>query len=163
MVAVREAGLEQEYDLPKEATAEDRASSWQFPVRVFKPFLRMPMQLLNGPELEARVDSWLKAGGLTRVACGHWIFTWNAFRIECDPQSVLKTLEAFDLQTDDLRDGAVYKDPEAREPAPMKRKTVGPKGAVFFVVEMAVDPGRCGASEAESIWSSQRSPGKPDA
>lgn len=138
VIGVRETGLELEYDSPENSGGADRAGGWQFPVRVFKP-AHGPLQLLNGPELEARVDGWLKSGGMTRAACGHWIFTWNAFRIECDPQSVLKLIEPFDLTPDDLRDGAPYKDPKARGPAPFTRKKAGPEGATF-VVELAVDP-----------------------
>ena len=148
VVGVRDAGLELEYDLPENAAAGDRASSWQFPVRVFKP-ARGALQLLNGPELEARVDDWLHANGMTRAACGHWIFTWNAFRIECDPQSVIKTIEAWDLAPDDLRDGALYKDPKASAPAPLSRKKAGADGTTF-VVEMALDPEAVRRERAES-------------
>jgi hypothetical protein len=148
VVGVREAGLELEYDLPENAAAGGRASSWQFPVRVFKP-ARGGLQLLNGLELEARVDDSLKANGMTRAACGHWIFTWNAFRIECDPQSVIKTIEAWDLAPDDLRDGASYKDPKARAPAPLLRKKAGADGTTF-VVEMALDPEAVRRERAES-------------
>ncbi len=69
VTAVRETGLELEYDLPKAATAEDRARSWQFPARVFKP-LKGPIQLLNGQELETRLEGWLKAAKWTREMCG---------------------------------------------------------------------------------------------
>jgi hypothetical protein len=136
VVSLRADGLELEYDLPKAATANDRATNWQLPARVFKPF-RGPAQLLNGSELEARVDGWLKAAGWSRTACGHWIFTWNAFRIECDPQSVIKTVEAFDLRPADLRQGAPYQETEARAPGTLVRKSTGPDGAIFSV-EMAV-------------------------
>ena len=94
VVAVRGDGLELEFDLPKEATADDRARTWQFPVRVLKP-AQGPMQLLNRPELEARIDTWLKAASLTRAACGQWYFTWSAFQIQCDPQSVIGGIEPF--------------------------------------------------------------------
>jgi len=147
VIGVRETGLELEYDSPENGSGADRAGGWQFPVRVFKP-AHGPLQLLNGPELEARVDGWLKSGGMTRAACGHWIFTWNAFRIECDPQSVIKTLEAWDLAPDDLRDGALYKDPKARGPAPLTRKKAGPEGATF-VVELALDPDAVRRERAE--------------
>lgn len=50
VLGVREGGLELEYDLPKDATAEDRARNWQFPVRVFR-LSSGPMQLRNRPEL----------------------------------------------------------------------------------------------------------------
>src|SRR4030095_13399672 len=116
VIAVRGDGLELEYDLPNEATQEDRAASWQFPARLFKPWSG-PTQLLNRAELESRLDAWLKAAKWTRDICGHWIFTWNAFRIECDPQSVLKTIAAFDLRSAELRDGAPYREDRAVGPA----------------------------------------------
>lgn len=115
VMGVRADGLELQYDLPNAATAEERTRDWQFPAQVFKPF-DGPAQLLNGPELEARIDSWLKTASLSRAACGHWIFTWNAFRIECDPQSVLKTVQSYDLRSVDLHEGAAYRDSEASSP-----------------------------------------------
>jgi len=148
VIGLRADGLELEYDLPKDATADDRAGNWQFPARIFKP-LRGPAQLLNSPELEVRVDGWLKAGGLTRAACGHWIFTWNVFRIECDPQSVIKTVEAFDLRSADLREGAPYQDTGALGPGTLARKATGPDGATF-AVEMPVDPDAVRRVRAES-------------
>jgi len=148
VIGIRPDGLELEYDLPKASAANARASNWQFPARVFKPF-GGPVQLLNGPELEARVDGWLKAAGWSRAVCGHWIFTWNAFRIECDPQSVLKTVELFDLTSTDLRDGAPYKETEAGGPGKLTKKVAGPDDTIF-AVEMPVDPDAVRRGRAES-------------
>jgi len=148
VVAAREGGLELEYDLWKDATAQDRARTWQFPVRVFRPSTG-PMQLLNRPELEARLEGWLKAAGWTRAVCGRWIFTWNAFRIECDPQSVVKILEAFDLRSADLREGAAYQEAEARGPGTLTRTAAGPNGETFAVA-MEVDPDAVRRARAES-------------
>jgi len=148
VIGLRADGLELEYDLPKAATADERASNWQFPARIFKPF-GGPAQLLNGPELEARIDGWLKAAGWPRTVCGHWIFTWNAFRIECDPQSVIKTVESFNLRSADLREGAPYRETEARGPGTLARKAAGPDGAIF-AVEMSVDPDAVRRARAES-------------
>jgi len=86
---------------------------------------------------------------MTRAACGHWIFTWNAFRIECDPQSAIKIIEGFDITPDDLRDGAPYKDPAARTAAALTRKAAGPNGATY-TVEMAIDPEVRRRARAES-------------
>lgn len=147
VIGVREDGLELEYDLPKATKAEDRARAWQFPVRVFRP-TSGPMQLLNRPELEARVEDWLKAGGLTRADCGRWIFTWNAFLIECDPHSVIKAIEALDLRSADLRDGAPYKDTEARNPGTLTR-SAGPNGDTF-AVSMDIDPDAVRRAHADS-------------
>lgn len=148
VIGVHEGGLELEYDLPKDATAKDRARSWQFPVRVFRP-TNGSMQLLNRPELEARVEGWLKAAGWTRAVCGRWIFTWNAFRIECDPQSVIKAVEAFDLRSADIREGATYQETEARGPGTLTRKAAGPNGATFTVV-MEIDPDAVRRARADS-------------
>jgi hypothetical protein len=148
VIGLRPDGLELEYDLPKTSTADAKASNWQFPARIFKPF-GGPMQLLNGPELEARVDGWLKAAGWSRTVCGHWIFTWNAFRIECDPQSVIKTVESFDLRSADLRDGTPYKETEAHDPGTLTRKVAGPDSTIFDV-EMPVDPDAVRRARAES-------------
>jgi hypothetical protein len=148
VMGIRKDGLELEYDLPKDATAEDRARTWQFPVRVFRPSSG-PMQLLNQPELEARVDGWLKAARWTREVCGRWIFTWNAFRIECDPQSVIKAIEAFDLRSADLREGARYQEADARAPGTLTRTAAGPAGATFTVA-MEIDPNAVRRARAES-------------
>jgi hypothetical protein len=147
VIGVRADGLELEYDLPDAATADERARDWQFPARVFEPS-GGPAQLLNGPELEARVDAWLKAAGWPRTACGHWIFTWTAFHIECDPQSVIKTIQSYDLRSADVREGAPYQEAEARGPARLARKA-GPDGTIF-TVEMPVDPDTIRRARAES-------------
>jgi hypothetical protein len=144
----RADGLELQYDLPNAATAEERARDWQFPARVFKPF-DGPAQLLNGPELEARIDSWLKTANLSRAACGRWIFTGNAFRIECDPQSVLKTVQSYDLRTVDLHEGAAYQDSEASSPGKLARKAGGSDGETF-AAEMPVDSDTVRRARAES-------------
>ena len=148
VVGLHVDGVEFEYDLPKATTADERASNWQFPARVFKPF-RGPAQLLNAAELEARVDKWLKAANWSRSVCGHWIFTWNAFRIECDPQSVIKTVETFDLRSVDLREGASYQETGALGLGTLAKKPTGAEGATF-AVEMPVDPDAVRHSRAES-------------
>lgn len=135
VVEARADGLVLEYDLPKDATAQQRASEWHLPARVFKPALG-PMQLLNHAELEARIDGWLKSGGMTRANCGQLIFTWSAFRIDCDPQSVTGMVQRFELMSFEVREGASYLDPNARGPARLAR---GSSGSTL-VAEMAVDP-----------------------
>lgn len=148
VISVRQVGLDLEFDLPVSATAEDRARSWQFPVRVFRPG-NGPMQLLNRPELEARIDEWLTAAGLTRADCGRWIFTWNAFRIECDPESVIRMVEAFDLRSSYIVDGGTYRTAEARGPGTLAKTAAGPEGATYSVV-MEIDPEVVRRARAES-------------
>ena len=86
---------------------------------------------------------------LSRTACGHWIFTWNALRIECDPQSVIKTVEAYDLRSADPHEGAPYRDSEAGSPGKPARKA-GVADGETFVVEMPVDPEAVRNARAES-------------
>jgi hypothetical protein len=159
VIGVRADGLELEYDLPKEVSAEDRARTWQFPARVFKPD-RGPPQLLNRPELEARVDRWLKKAKWSRSVCGRWIFTWTAFRIDCDPESVIRTIEMFDPGPADLRDGAAYQMAGARAPGTVVSKASDANGAVF-AVELAVDPDFVHRTRAESDVAVGEMMGKP--
>lgn len=143
VLAVGPAGVRLEYDLPSSANADERSSQWQFPARV----LKSPdgqLQLLNSSELAARVDRWLKAAGWPRTVCGHWIFTWNGFKIECNPQSTLRAIEAFDLTSVDLRDGALYRDANALEPGRLTRN------GNHFTTELKVDPNAVRRARAET-------------
>jgi len=148
VIAVRDGGVELEFDLAPDATAQDRAASWQFPVRVFRPS-QGPLELLNGAELESRVDRWLRAAGWTREICGHWIFTWNAFRIDCDPQSAVAIVAGFDLEADDLRDGAAYREAGALGEGMLRREPRGSGGAAF-TVRLEVDPEAVRRERAEA-------------
>ena len=110
VIAVRDDGSELEFDLPDDASVEARARSWQFPARVFRSE-HGTLELLNAPDLEARVRTWLENVQIPEAACGRWVFTWTAIKIECDPQSVLGTLQAFDIRPSDLTAGVVQLDP----------------------------------------------------
>lgn len=148
VIGLRDGGLELEYDLPANTPAEHRARVWQFPVRVFKP-ASGPMQLIDRSELDARVDAWLAAAGLTRAACGEWIFTWNAFHIECDPETIIQTIHSIDLRSIDLREGTLHLEPEARGPGKLTRAATGPDGA-RFVVALEIDPDAARRDRAEA-------------
>lgn len=138
VIAVREAGVELEYDEPNDTPGDSRASDWKFPARVLRP-PRGPLQLLNAPELERRVERWLRSAGMTREACGHWIFTWNAFRIDCDPQAVIRIVESFTDWPDELRDGALWQRQGSRAPVPLRQERPAP-GREVFVARMEIDP-----------------------
>jgi hypothetical protein len=148
VVRVNESGLELEYDLPKEATAEDRARDWHFPARVFRS-ADGSMELLNRAELEGRLGTWLKAAGWTPDICGRWIFTWNAFRIECDPQSVIKTIQRYDLRSANLREGAVLRDHSAKQAGTLRRTAVTANGSTFEAL-LELEPGAVRQASAES-------------
>lgn len=148
VIAIRPDGLELEYDLPNEATSDEKAGNWQFPARLFRSD-NGTFKLLNGAELETRLSNWLKSAGWTRAVCGHWIFTWNAFRIECDPQSVIETVRAFDMRVSTLSDGGSYGESGALGTGTLRRYATGPNGATFSV-ELAVDADAVRRARADS-------------
>lgn len=143
-------GVELEYDLPASASAGDRSRGWQFPARILKP-VNGPARLGNRPEIEARIRVWLKAAGLTRADCGRWIFTWNAFRIECDPETVLAAIEAYDLRSI-AREGTPYREAGTQGSGTLTRTANGPDGATF-TVKLPVDPDavRLGRAETDVV------------
>jgi hypothetical protein len=147
VIGVRQDGLELEYDFPKDTPKDQKDSNWQFPARVFRPF-QGSTQLLDRADVEKRVDAWLRATKWTRTICGHWIFTWNAFRIECDPDSVIKAVEAFELPAD-VNEGAAYRDARARGPGILAKKASTPSGA-RFATEMEIDADAIRRERAES-------------
>ena len=149
VLEVTPEGLVLEYDLAsEEGLPHGRQDQWQYPFRVFKP-LDGPARLLNAAELEARIGPWLEHSEIPRAACGTWIFTWNAFRIECDPQSVIEGVARFDMRPDELREGAPFHEPGAREPAQIATKSARPEGTTY-VVELAIDPDWVRRGKAES-------------
>jgi len=139
VLAIRDDGVELEYDLPDSAAGQ-RAATWQLPARVFKPN-DGPLRLLNRPELEVRLDAWLAAARLTRADCGRWYFTWNAFRVECEPESILNTIDDLTFRPDVVSAGTPYRDPAARTSAPLRRSQSLPVGQTF-TAELELDPER---------------------
>jgi hypothetical protein len=148
VVAVRPDGLELEYRGPEPVSKKERDSDWRFPARVFRPTSGKP-QLLNQPELEARLDAWLKKHKIPRAACGRWGFSWTAVKIECDPQSAVETIRSYDLRSPDLREGALHREEEALAPAALALQSTGPEGSTF-AVRMEIDPEAVRRARAES-------------
>lgn len=147
VISAGDEGLVLEFDLP-DAKPEDRARNWQFPVRVLWPESG-PMQVLNWPELDKRLDAWLAAAGMTRAQCGQWIFTWNAFRIDCDPASVISLVEGFSPGRAGLREGDRYEDEGAKAPGILERSSAGSDSGRLSVV-LDIDPDKVRRARAES-------------
>lgn len=151
VITADESGLEMEFDLTSDATAEDRALVWKFPARILQRS-NGALELLNGEELEERVDRWLAAADMTREMCGRWIFTWNAFRIECDPASVIDDIEGFNLLAADLRPGAAYQHPGALGSGTLSRTSEGPDGSSYAVtLEADAEAVRRARAEADVV------------
>jgi hypothetical protein len=73
----------------------------------------------------------------------------EAFRIDCDPQSIIERIKTFDLRSHDLREGAAYQDAEALAPGVIARKAVGPNGATFAAL-LEADPAAVRRARAEA-------------
>ncbi|MBN8816690.1 MAG: hypothetical protein J0J06_14730 [Sphingomonas sp.] len=136
VVAVRDDGIELEYDNPSGSTDDDRARNWLLPFRVFRPRAG-PTLLLNADELASRADPWLKRFKMTRAACGQWGFSWTAYKVDCDPQSALAIAERFDLWGD-VGDGVPYRYPGTLAASPLHRVAIGPEGS-RYTVDLAID------------------------
>ncbi|WP_448658914.1 hypothetical protein ACPVPU_00310 [Sphingomonas sp. CJ99] len=147
LIARHEDGIELEYDFEPSAPPEERVRNWQLPARIFKP-VTGSTRLLNAGEVEARLEQWLNLGKIDRSACGRWIFTWNAFKIECDLQSVVATIDALDLNMIPLGPGVPYADPMAIAPEPLAR-TVAGSGAVTYTATLRIDPAAVLGQRAE--------------
>ena len=158
VIAVRTDGVELAYDFPEKTSAQDRAATWQLPVRVFKP-LNGPIQLLNEAELESRVDGWLKKAKWICAECGKLGFTWTAFRVECDPKSALTLVGHFALP-DTLTAGDMVTDPRSLAPLPLARGA-NEKGEPFLAVQLIIGPDKSDAIAPRRRLQLPKSPGSP--
>jgi len=67
--------------------------------------------IANREEMLTRLDHFLTEAKISREACGSHYFTWNVFKIECDPDSVLDTVATINLGMIPLQEGAYYRVP----------------------------------------------------
>jgi hypothetical protein len=148
VISVDQGGVELEYDEPLEVDGKGKGLNWQLPARIYRPTNGTPM-LVNSAELEKRVDPWLKKTKMSRAACGQWMFTWNAFKIECDPASALGIVEKFNLWSPNLAEGQLFSDSGSRVAEPLKIKSSDSNGSVY-VAELEVDPEKVKKGKAET-------------
>lgn len=127
-----------EYDLPADITPDERDRTWEFPARVAKRS-GQPFALLNEGEIAERNRAWRERAGIGEEYCGTWYFTWNAFKVECDPEAVLETLRPLDFGHAPLRAGDAYTDRVGRESVPLQR-TGGGRAPTALTAVMSVDP-----------------------
>lgn len=146
MVRSGQDGVELTFDLPSSATEQDRNRQWFYPARILRRSDGV-MVLLNRSELEERRDRWLVGGGMTSNDCGRLVFTWTAFRIECDPDQAVQDLAAYDILSFAVREGAMLSDPQARAPAALT-EVEGSHGRRFRAV-LQLDPAAIMRERAE--------------
>lgn len=149
LIGKRDGGQELEFALPDSATEQDRLREWQLPARIFVA-ANGRGTLLNASELEVRRNRFLAAAKLTQAACGKWIFTWNAFKIECDPQSALEIAETYRLQPQGpLTDGAPFTQRDAVGSAVLACSSVDGGGKVCSAT-LPVDAAKLRREKAEA-------------
>jgi hypothetical protein len=148
VIAERDGGLELEFDLPAVTKAEARAREWQFPARVFRA-ADGSLTLLDQAVLGSRLTAWLNKAKIDRRACGTWYFTWNAFKVECDPNSVLETIGGYDIRATNLVEGQLYgaKNATAKGPLKIVRSLAG---EISLAVNLNLDAEAYRRGQAES-------------
>ena len=136
--AVGPEGTERTFDITLDPGDERRLIEWQFPARV----LVAPdgtLELLNRDDLERRRNAWLETAEIPADACGSWYFTWNAFQVECDPETILETVRSITIQPPNLSEGEPYYHPMALSPGPLVTEHSTGDGSNYSVV-LEVDP-----------------------
>ncbi|MEM1379965.1 MAG: hypothetical protein AAGH41_04985 [Pseudomonadota bacterium] len=118
IIARERGGTVIEYDLPFGTSEQEREREWQFPARVLQG-VDGSLSLLNADDLNARLETWLQAAEIDRSLCGTWFFTWNAFKVECDVETVLDTVAAVNVRHPTIGEGVMYKDPAAAVAGPL--------------------------------------------
>lgn len=148
VVAIRADGIELEYDMSPDSDNDARIREWSLPARVLRR-ADDSLELLNRDELDGRLDAWLARAKWTRDICGKWIFTWNAFLIECEPDSVLEMIAAYDLGSALLSDGVPYTDAGGLLPTAL-RKLPDRSGPAAYGASLPIDPDAFRRSRAEA-------------
>jgi hypothetical protein len=156
VIGRHDGGVEIEIDLIDGTSAEDRARQWQLPARILR-LDNGSFRLLNTAELESRVDDWLEYGQLTREMCGKWIFTWNAFKIECNPQAVLATAAAYDLRVN-VQPGTQYVAQVGSDPVTLR---ADPVDSMLLVAETPINPEAVRRERAQADLVAAQVYGKP--
>lgn len=158
VLAVTDAGAEIEFSIPPDAEESQRAD-WQFPVRIlFQP--SGDALITNREELIARRDQFLEDAGMTEEACGSWIFTWNAFKIECELDDIVDQVSILRLQPQELAEGTMISSRSGQGSAPLSFVGSDETKSVYSA-EFPVDPEIVRLSAAQSDVASGEIMGQP--
>jgi len=159
VIVVEADGILREFDIKRESDEEPQLIDWKFPAQIWDRAGQEP-SLANRTELEDRRDTWLAAAKLPREACGKHYFTWNVFKVECDPDEVLAMFGELDLTKAVSQDGALIVYPGASSSANLKQIPDN-NGLETFLAEFEVDPNHVRAARAEAAVIVAEILGKP--
>ncbi|WP_284126477.1 hypothetical protein [Parerythrobacter aestuarii] len=138
IIEITDDGRIVEYDLPLEPGEERKPLNWQFPAR-FLIDAKGEARLLNADDLAERNAAWRELAGIEESACGSYYFTWNAFKIECDPQSVLAIVDRYNLRFGPLEEGLELPYPDTLGAATLRDCTED-SGQITFCATYNLDP-----------------------
>ena len=136
------------FDIVDEERRERPLAEWQWPVEV-ENCGNGDRKILNLPAMEARLSSFLAAAEVPQDKCGRYYFTWNVFKVECDPQAILSNIETIDLGSLTLVEGAEY----VRSGTPdstLLRKVTAEDGKTKLKAVFAIDPSQFREETAQS-------------
>lgn len=130
IIAINEESIDLEYDISLNPSEEDRAREWKLPAKVRRNN-DGTLLLLNTDEMEIRITKWLEKASWTREVCDQWIFTWNAFKIECDPQSALELITSYDLNSNNFDPTKPYENKFASHAGKLQLLANTPEGKTY--------------------------------
>ena len=144
VVDERPDGVVLQYDLPRDEEGKAGSGFWYFPARVMeKP--DGSLELLDEQLVKARIDQWLETHKIPEEACGKWTHGGGfPFKVDCDPESILGQIKAFDLRISDLMAGADYSHALGEAPGTLKALPAARSG---YHVTFTVDQDKARAQE----------------
>ena len=147
------------YDFPPDTSEKDRSHEWQWPATiVYAP--DGIAQLLDRDGQEARLTEWLDRANWTREVCGQWIFTWTAIYIECDLDSIVKSVDLYRLPPNDLAAGVMHGQKGVLSPVPLVERTLD-DGRIVLEADMVLDAEYVRAEMVESDLVAAQIMGEP--
>lgn len=144
-----EAGTEIEYSIPGDPERVKGNAMWMYPARVVVSPAG-EKTLLNGEEINQRIDEWLEKANWPREICGRWIFTWTAYHIRCDLPAIIDEVEGYGMRPGDVKDGEAIRVYSQVEPAVLT-KTGETKNRTILAAEVGIDPAVIRQDEAEMM------------
>ncbi len=115
VIEVSDDGIVVEFDFAEQTSDSAKAREWRYPARLLVTN-DGEVELVNPDELAERNRNWRNQAGFDKSACGQWYFTWNAFKIECDPYSVVSELESYNLHLPNIHEGIEFSEPGTLHP-----------------------------------------------
>ena len=140
-------GVVLRYDLPRDEAGNAKTGFWYFPADV----LEKPdgsLELLDVDSVKSRIDHWLTQRNIPREACGLWTHGGGfPYQVDCNPNSILDQIEAFDLRIPALDAGAEFPHAMANSPGILERLTAPRTG---YFVTVSIDQQKARSEEAKN-------------